>query len=166
MAYGLFDLLSLQGVTFNSSNVSSSVNTGFEEKDGRQSAYLKVTSATFETDVYLSLAIGNETKVITAAQAKTLPGVTAGESIIVYGEIFADDLSNDSEASIEITFFDETATVIGTTTQILCTEEGEWIPLKKRITVPASATRVNVYLHAHCVSQPLSAWMASLKIKR
>lgn len=167
MSTGFFDALSLQGVTLPSSNVSSEMTAGFEEKDSRDTAYVHITEATFDTEAYLSLALGIATKDITAAQAKTLPGVTAGETLTVYGEIFCDSLNGNREASIQLEFYNESGTRIGSTTDIPVTEADSWEQKKETVTVPATATRANVYLKAGCsMGETVQAWIAHLRIAR
>lgn len=167
MSTGLYDLLSLQGVTFPSGNVTSELTAGFEEKDGRNTGYIHITEATFDTDAYLSLALGVSSKTITAAQAKTLPGVTAGETITVFCELYADSLTDNREGSLQIEFYDESAVKKGDTIELPITEADFWEQKKKIITVPADATRLNVYVHASCgMGETIQVWCAHLKITR
>lgn len=165
MATGLFDVLSIQGVTLLSTNISSEATVGFEAKDGRSTAYIHLTEATFETNAYMSFALGTGAKTVTAAQAKTLPGVTASGFIRVFAELYADSISGSRNAALEVEFFNESGTKQGDTTAIEVDAAGEWQGKAQRIAVPSGATRVNVYLRAGCDSgETVQVWIANLKI--
>lgn len=167
MPTGLFDLLSIQGVTFPSTNISSEATAGFEVKNDRNTAYIHITEATFDTDAYLSLALGGGSKAVSAAQAKTLPGVTAGEAITVYAELYALSLDAGQSGGMEIEFFDEDGEQQGDTTTLAISTAGEWEQKRQRITVPEGATRMNMYVHAGCgAEQTAQTWIAHLKIAR
>lgn len=167
MPAGLYDLLSLQGVALPSGNVSSELTAGFEQKDNRNTAYLHITEATFDTDAYLSLALGISTKVISAAQAKILPGVTAGETIRVYCEMYCDSLNANREGSLQLEFYDEDAVKKGDTIEIAVTEADFWDQKKQDVTVPTDATRVNILLQAGCgMGETVQVWCAHLRMAR
>ena len=167
MSNGFFDLLALQGVAFPHTNVTSTATVGFEEKDGRDTAYVHITDALFTVDGYFSLALGFSSLSMSAAQAKKLPGVTAGEVIYLYGEMYADDLSDDREASLQVRFFDESGVMQGAMQEVEITEAGEWQAIAQAMYVPTGATRVNFYLHAGCgEGETIQAWLAHVKITR
>lgn len=141
--------------------------SGIEEKESRQAAYIKIEGATSAAAAYLSLALGAGVKTITGAQAKTLPAVVAGEIINVYAELYASSISGSRVVQLEIDFYDESGAQIGTTLAISAARAGEWYPGHKRVTVPASATRINVALRASCASgETVSAWLANASIRR
>lgn len=167
MSNGLFDVLAIQGISFPSTNVSSELTVGFEEKTGRNTVYISVNESTFTTDGYLSLFLGVGTKSVTAAQAKQLLGVTAGETITLYCEMFADLLTGSRLGKLEVDFYQEDGTHVGSTEYVEVEEAGEWEQKKKEITVPATATRCNFYLRAGCAAgETVQVWLAKLKITR
>lgn len=167
MSNGLIDVLAIQGITFPSTNVSSEVTVGFEEKTKRDTVYISINEATFSTDAYLSLFLGIGTKSVTAAQAKRLLGVTAGETITLYCEMFIDSLSGSRLGRMEIDFYQEDGTHVGSTQYVEVTEADVWEQKKKEITVPATATRCNFYLRAGCgAGETMQVWLAKLKLTR
>ncbi len=167
MSNGLFDVLSLQGITFLSTNVSSEVTAGFEEKDDRHTAYIHITESELGAHAYMALALGTYTKNVTAAQAKKLQGVTAGERVNIYAELFIDSLSGDKEGSLQIEFFNESGTKQGETTELSISEADEWEQFAQGIIVPTGATRVNFYVHCGCgVGETVQIWIANIKITR
>lgn len=167
MSNGLFDVLAIQGIAFPHTNVSSEATVGFEEKDDRDTAFVHLTEATFPADVYLSLAVGFSSLSMSSAQAKTLPGVTAGEVIRLYGEMFVDSLSGEREASLQVRFFNESGVLQGEVGEVTVTEADEWQAIAQAFEVPTGATRANFYLHAGCDNgETIQAWLAHLKITR
>lgn len=146
---------------------NGTVTMGFEEKDTRDTAYASITAATGSCETYVSLQLGSGTKNITGAQAKKLPGVTAGETITIYGEIFIDSLNGNREASLQLEFYNESGTRIGSTTDIPVLEAGIWEQKKETVTVPATATRANFYLKTACgVGETVQSWIAHIRIAR
>lgn len=167
MSTALYDVLALQGITFPSTNVSSEATAGFEEKNKRDTVYISITEATFTTDVYLSLFLQNATKSVTAAQAKRLLGVTAGETITLYCELFIDSIDGDRLGKLEIDFYQEDGTHVGSTEYAEVTAANTWGQKKEEITVPATATRCNFYFRAGCgAGETVKVWLAKLKITR
>ncbi len=165
---GLWDVLSLQGLTFPSTNVTSSAQSGFEVKDDKYTAFLKITLATFaETSAYLSLALQGGSKAVTPTQARALPGVTGEDVLTVYCELFSDNLSAGREAGLEIDFYNENGTHIGSTVSVPLVEEDIWEQKVKRIDVPSAATRMNFYVKAKCdAGETVNVWISQLKIVR
>lgn len=167
MGNGFYDVLSLQGVTFPSANVSSSATVGFEQKSGRDTIYISITDADFNTDCYVSLFIGSGNKSVSSVQAKQLLGVTAGETIKIYCELFASSLDGSRLGKFEIDFYQEDGTHVGSTEYLEVEEAGIWEQKAKEITVPATATRLNFYLRAGCAGgETVQVWLAKLKITR
>lgn len=167
MSNGLFDVLALQGISFPSTNVSSEITAGFGKKNARNTAYISINTATFTTDAYLSLFLGVGTKSVTAAQAKQLLGVTAGETVTLYCEMFADDLSGSRLGRMEVDFYQEDGTHVGSTEYVEVAEAAGWEQKKKEIVVPATATRLNFYLRAGCgAGETVQVWLAKLKVTR
>ena len=165
MSTGLYDVLSLQGLTFPSSNVTSEATAGFEVKDGRNTAFVHLTDALYDTEVLLSLALGFDSKTITAAQAKTLPGVTEETALRIFCELFTDSLEDGRTTAVEVAFFDESGTEVGDTTAVEVTTAEVWQAVSKRVEVPTGATRINFYLRAFCeAGDTVQAWIANLKI--
>lgn len=165
MSNGLFDVLAIQGIAFPHTNVSSEATVGFEEKDDRNTVFVHLTESTFPADVYLSLAVGFSSLAMSAAQAKTLPGVTAGATIRLYGEMFVDDLSGEREASLQLRFFNESGVMQGDMEEVTVTDAEEWQSIAQAFIVPVGATRVNFYLHAGCDDgETIQAWLAHVKI--
>lgn len=167
-AKAFYDVLAIQGLTFPTANVSSMATAGFEEKDARDTMYVTLTTVTFgDTKAYVSLALQQGTRDVTAAQAKRLPGVNAAENITVYCELFADSLEGGRNAALEIMFFDESGNAQGEVQTIPVTEALSWQQKKAVITVPANATRVNAYLRCGCTTdETVKAWCAHLRIAR
>lgn len=167
MSTGLFDVLALQGIALPHTNNSSEITAGFEVKTNRDTAYIHITESTFTTDAYLSFAINTYSKTVTAAQAKTLQGVTAGETVTIYCEMYADDLDGSRSAGLQIEFFNEIGEKQGETTEIEITTAAEWENFAQAIVVPTGATRVNLYVHAGCgAGETVQVWIAHLKIVR
>lgn len=167
MSTGLFDVLALQGVAFPHTNVSSTAEIGFEAKDDRDTAFIHITDATFPVDAYVSLALGVSSLAVSAADAKRLPGVTAGEVIRLYGEMFVDDLSGDREASLQLRFFNESGVMQGDMVEVTVDTADEWAAIAQAYLVPTGATRVNFYLHCGCDGdETMQAWLAHVKITR
>ena len=167
MSNGLYDVLSLQGITFPSTNVSSSATVGFEEKTGRDTLYISITDADRIVDVYASLFLGTSSKTVTAAQAKRLLGVTAAETITLYCELFADSVAGSRLGKLEVDFYQEDGTHVGSTEYVEVDDAAAWEQKKKEITVPALATRCNFYLRAGCgIGETVQVWVAKLKITR
>lgn len=164
---GLFDVLAIQGISFPSTNVSSEATVGFEVKTKRDTMYISINEATFTTDAYVSLFLGIGTKAVTAAQAKRLLGVTAGETITAYCELFIDAMDGSQLGRLEVDFYQEDGTHVGSTQYVEVTEANVWEQKKKEITVPATATRCNFYLRAGCgAEETVQVWIAKLKITR
>lgn len=167
MSTGLYDVLALQGISFPSTNVSSAVTVGFEEKTGRDTLYISITDADLVVDAYTSLFLGTNSKTVTAAQAKRLLGVTAGETITLYCELFADSVDGSRLGRLEVDFYQEDGTHVGSTEYVEVDEADVWEQKKKEITVPATATRLNFYFRAGCgIGETLQVWFAKLKITR
>ncbi len=167
MADGMFDLLGMQGVVFSHTNVSSAATVGFEEKEGKNSMYAQLTLATFPVHAYISFILGFSSVAVTAAQAKTLLGVTAGERINLYGELFADSLDGARNGSLQVRFFNESGVQQGDMEEVEIETAEVWNQLSKGITVPSGATRVNFYLHAYCeLDETVKIWAANVKITR
>lgn len=167
MSTGLFDVLALQGIAFPHTNSSSEATVGFEVKDSKDTMYVHITESTFDTDAYISFALGTYSKTVTAAQAKTLQGVNVAEVITVYCEMYADDLSGSREASLQIEFFNESGDKQGDTTELSLSTAAEWDNFAQAIVVPTGATRVNFYLHAGCgTDETVQVWCANMKITR
>lgn len=167
MSNGLFGVLALQGVTLSSTNISSDVTTGFEEKFGRDAMYVSITVAGLSVDAYASPALGLDTKTVTAAQCKKLFGVTAGETVTLYCELFADSVDGSRLGKLEIDFYQEDGTHVGSTEYVEVDEAGAWEQKTKAIVVPALATRLNFFLRAGCgAGETVQVWLAKLKITR
>lgn len=167
MAGGYFDLWSVLGAIFPSSNLSSAGNSGFEENDGRYCLFNQITTSSFTTTIYSGLQIAAGSKTITAAEAKKLPGVTAAEEITVYFEQMVNNLEDNRAAEVHIDFYDDSATQRGSTQTFALSEANDWKQTKQVLTVPASATRVNVVLKTECgAGETIKHWLANVKIKR
>lgn len=167
MSTGLFDVLALQGITHPSTNVSSEATVVFEEKLYRNAMRLELLEATFTTQVYVSLALGAGSKVITAAEAKTLPGVVAGEAVTFYGELWASSLAAGRAVRYDLDFYDDTGTQQGSTYSVSASTSGEWQQVTREITVPANATRVNITMAIQAeAGQTLRGWFANMKLVR
>lgn len=167
MSTGLFDLLALQGITHPSTNVSSAIDYGFETKADRYAMYLDITLSTFNTYGWIAVQSDANAKTITSAMAKKLAGVVAGEEITFYAEMRANNLAGSRAAFVEIRFFDESGTQQGVTTTVSVSASGVWERKKERITVPANATRVNMYFQAQCgAGETVKTWLANVKITR
>lgn len=167
MSNGLYDVLAIQGISFPSTNVSSEATVGFEVKAKRNTMYISINEATFTTDAYVSLFLGIGTKSVTAAQAKRLLGVTAGETITLYCEMFADLLTGSRLGKLEVDFYQEDGTHVGSTEYVEVSEAEVWEQKKKEITVPATATRCNFYFRAGCgAGETVQVWLAKLRITR
>lgn len=167
MSNGLFDVLAIQGITFPSTNVSSEATVGFEVKTKRDTMYISINEATFTTDAYVSLFLGIGTKSVTSAQAKRLLGVTAGEEITLYCEMFIDSLDGSRLGRVEVDFYQEDGTHVGSTEYVDMSAANVWEQKKKAITVPATATRCNFYLRAGCAAgETVQVWLAKLKLTR
>lgn len=167
MSNALYDVLAIQGITFPSTNVSSEATVGFEVKAERDTMYVSINSATFTTDAYVSLFLGIGTKSVTSAQAKRLLGVTAGEEITLYCEMFIDSLDGSRLGRVEVDFYQEDGTHVGSTQYVEMSAANVWEQKKKAITVPATATRCNFYLRAGCeAGETVKVWLAKLRITR
>lgn len=163
----LWDVLSLQGVIFPSSNVTSGAGAGFEEKEGVHAAFVRLTSTTFHTQAVFSLALQEGTREITAALAKTLPGVTAGERISVSCKLYTDADTDSKSGSLSLTFYNEDGEQCGVAVDIEQDETNEWTMKKKNIIVPISATRINMSLVAECDGgETVGVWCGGVKITR
>jgi len=146
---------------------SSTGTAAFEVKDERDTATLSIDPAGANADAYLSLALGNGVKTISAAEAKTLPGVTAGEVIRVTCELFADAISASKAVSLEIDFYNESGTQQGSTTFLDVEEAETWEAKVKAIVVPTSSTRVNFTLHVSCdSSETVQGWISNFRATR
>lgn len=164
---GFFDILSLQGVTLASANISSDASAGFEIKSNKHAAYVSITRSEIPISVYLSLFIGNGHKSITSEEVKKLPHVAEGETITALCEIYASSLEGSRVARLEMDFYDEDGGSVGTTEYIAADESEEWQPKKKEVTVPSGATRCNFYLRGGCDNgETITVWLANLRIHR
>lgn len=114
----------------------------FEEKTRRDTLKVAITAASASGAVLTALQLGAGASTITGAQAKKLPGVTAGETVTFYGELFAASLAGSRVVRYEVTFYDDTGTQQGSTQNLSADEGGVWEQVTAEITVPASATRV------------------------
>lgn len=161
-----FDLLGLQGVTFQSENVTSSIDYGFEVKESKNAAFINITRSDYQSFGFFSLGVGAGTKTITAADAKKLPAAVEGEEITVLAQIFANNLSGNRAARIEIDYYNESGTLIAT--EILsASTASEWNNIKQVLIVPAGSTRLNVTHKAQCgAGETLKVWFANIRIKR
>lgn len=129
--------------------------------------FLSITEATFDTAAYISLALGDSTQEITAAQAKRLPGVTEGEEITLYCELFADDLSGGRGGSLAIDFYTDAGAQVGTTQAVELAESDTWEQKKMEMTVPEDATRMNISLVAEVAAgETVQVWVAKLRVVR
>lgn len=146
-------------------NANCTATAGFETKVRRPALYVKITAATGAASAFASLGLNAGSQTLSAAIAKKLPGVTAGNTVTAYAELYSSSISDGRVATIEIEFFSDDGTKRGSTTTITATEAAIWQQKKSVITVPALATRVNMTLKASCANgETLDVWLANPKI--
>ena len=129
---------------------SPTANASFGTQDERMIRTVQIVSATGASTALVSHALGNGSKTITAAQAQTLPGVSAGSTVTLYCEAYADRLDGTRTAQLEIDLYTDVGAAVGSSIVIPVTPAATWQQIKQAFVVPATATRVNVTQKVSC----------------
>jgi hypothetical protein len=139
-------------------------NCGFEEKNGYNSLYIKISSATSSGFSCVADKLATPSSLDqTSSSVKCLPAVS--ENISVFGKIFADNISGDRDACLALYFYDEDGLQIGSAIEIPVSSAGEWEKISENIEVPSGATRVNWILKSSVGSgESCSVWLRDLRI--
>ena len=165
MSAGFFDLLSLLGFGFPSANVSSQGLFDFTIKDGRAAVKFTISNATRATDFFASYVQTDDQKAVSAGNVKACPGVTAGETITIWSEVYASSVSGNRAVAVELRFYNDSAVQKGSTQIVTVPTAGAWHPIETSFTVPTDATRVNVTMALHAgAGETISAWFSGLRL--